>query len=160
MTATAAPTRPRITVGGPPEYARHIRSVTVLVAAPLHGCAFPGTRGKRDDQADEDGQPLPAVAAKQVSWTHLAHRAALREVHARRLLERRVVVWRQPLGWAVVVHDGWGRLIDDYGADYSHEDAREVANAAVDDLRAQADRHPARWVLAPRPARRKAPDDR
>lgn len=140
---------PTVHVGGPPAGARHVRSVVVLRAAPLHGCALPGSIGKRDDRADETGQPLPAVKGEQAQWTHLANRAALVEVHASRLLQRRVVVWECPGdGWWVAVHDGWGQLVDDLTPfPYDHADAREVANAAVDDLRAQARTHPHRWRI-------------
>jgi hypothetical protein len=148
-----------VTVGGPPATARHVRSVAVLRAAPLLGCAVPGAPGKRDNRADDDGRALPATKAKPLTWTHIAHRAAMTELQAARLLERRVVVWQMPDGgWWVQVHDGWGRLVEDYTpVPYTDLDtAREVANAAVDALRAQGAAEPARWQVVPARPRRAA----
>lgn len=118
----------------------------------MQGCAFPGSPGKRDDRADDNGQPLPATTAKPLVWTHLAHRAAIAEWDALRRLERRVVAWQHPTGhgWWVTVLDGWGQLVEDRTppGGYTHHDARGAANAAVDDLRAQTHRGHARWRTA------------
>lgn len=126
MTATLD--RPRISWGGPPRGARHQRSVIVLVARPT--------------QPATTGQPDP----------HVGHRNAVRGWWAARQLERRVTVWQDPAqlgdGWRVAVFDGSGRLVDDYApVPYDLDDAREVANAAVEEL--QLDPDPAAQVADP-----------